>query len=68
MRCPICGRRIARPTEQTDPARRFFPFCSERCRMVDLGHWLAEDYRISRPLREGDLPDSAPPSEEDGSS
>ena len=23
-----------------------FPFCSDRCRWVDLGHWLDEDYRI----------------------
>jgi endogenous inhibitor of DNA gyrase (YacG/DUF329 family) len=26
------------------------PFCSPRCQMVDLGRWLAEDYRISEPL------------------
>ena len=31
------------------PARRvngFFPFCSERCRLLDLGKWLGEEYRI----------------------
>ena len=27
------------------------PFCSERCRMVDLGHWFEGNYRISEPLR-----------------
>ena len=27
-----------------DPARR--PFCSERCRLADLGRWLSEDYRV----------------------
>ncbi len=32
-----------------DPACR--PFCSERCRMADLGRWLSEDYRV---------PDNAP--------
>ncbi len=26
------------------------PFCSERCRLVDLGRWLNEDYRIAEPL------------------
>jgi uncharacterized protein len=27
------------------------PFCSERCKMVDLGKWLGEEYKISEPLR-----------------
>ena len=27
-----------------DPASR--PFCSERCRLADLGRWLSEDYRV----------------------
>jgi len=27
------------------------PFCSERCRLVDLGHWFDGNYRISEPLR-----------------
>jgi endogenous inhibitor of DNA gyrase (YacG/DUF329 family) len=27
------------------------PFCSNRCQLVDLGRWFAEDYRISEPLR-----------------
>ena len=45
LNCPICGR-------ETD----FFtaplgPFCSDRCKMVDLGRWLGEDYKISEPLR-----------------
>ncbi|HVY60675.1 MAG TPA: DNA gyrase inhibitor YacG, partial [Planctomycetota bacterium] len=29
---------------------RFFPFCSERCRAVDLGRWVDEEYRVSEPL------------------
>ena len=35
--CPVCGKPAA-------PALR--PFCSERCRQVDLGRWLAGDYAI----------------------
>ena len=27
------------------------PFCSSRCKMVDLGKWLGEDYKITEPLR-----------------
>jgi endogenous inhibitor of DNA gyrase (YacG/DUF329 family) len=41
MRCPICKR----PIDMT-PANRFRPFCSERCRMVDLGTWAGEGYRV----------------------
>jgi len=43
-RCPTCRAEFDR--SQT-PA---FPFCSERCRLIDLGNWLGETYRI--PTRE----------------
>ncbi|MNC91508.1 zinc-binding protein [compost metagenome] len=36
--CVYCRRRTA------DPAWK--PFCSERCKMADLGRWLSGDYRI----------------------
>ena len=36
--CVYCRR------QRIDPAWR--PFCSERCRMADLGRWLNEDYRV----------------------
>jgi endogenous inhibitor of DNA gyrase (YacG/DUF329 family) len=29
-----------------------FPFCSDRCRLIDLGRWLGEDYRIAAPRTE----------------
>ncbi len=47
-RCPICKASTAVTGE-------FFPFCSKRCRMVDLGKWLGGDYRISRPAEQSDL-------------
>lgn len=47
-RCPVCQRSVRH--EPAKPLPRFFPFCSERCRMVDLGKWLMGDYTISRPL------------------
>lgn len=40
VRCPTCNRSF--DTEKT-PA---MPFCSERCRQVDLGRWLNEDHGI----------------------
>ena len=36
-RCPICGR----PRSQ-----QYRPFCSARCRDVDLGRWFGEAYRV----------------------
>lgn len=57
LRCPQCGKVI----EERGP---HFPFCSERCRLVDLSRWLDGEYRISRPLRADDdtgtLPHESP--------
>lgn len=48
--CPICGE-AAEPRERN----RAFPFCSNRCQLVDLGHWLSGDYRIpGDPIPEDD--------------
>jgi uncharacterized protein len=48
-RCRYCGRRL--PVD--DPEMRpFLPFCSERCKMADLGGWLEGRYVISRKLDE----------------
>ncbi len=35
------------------------PFCSERCRMIDLGNWAAEKYVISTPLEPGPEPEGS---------
>lgn len=43
MRCPICKK----PVTLHDP---YVPFCSERCRLIDLGHWASGDYVISTPV------------------
>jgi len=39
--CPTCRREAA---PRRDNA--FFPFCSERCKLVDLGRWLRGEYRV----------------------
>jgi hypothetical protein len=39
MKCPICKKEVA----LTSPE---MPFCSERCRVIDLGKWADEEYRI----------------------
>jgi uncharacterized protein len=43
-RCPICKR----PTDSARDAD--FPFCSERCKLLDLGAWSAEKYVVSDPI------------------
>jgi uncharacterized protein len=42
-RCPICKK----PTDSDSNAE--FPFCSERCKLLDLGAWASEKYAISEP-------------------
>jgi hypothetical protein len=44
VHCPICQKNL----EVRDLAEwPNFPFCSERCRIIDLGRWLGEQYRVS---------------------
>jgi endogenous inhibitor of DNA gyrase (YacG/DUF329 family) len=52
MRCPICGKDV----KIDNP---FMPFCSDRCRIIDLGNWASEKYVISTPR------ENAPPEEDD---
>jgi endogenous inhibitor of DNA gyrase (YacG/DUF329 family) len=41
VKCPSCGKFI-----EWSAKNRWRPFCSERCRMIDLGSWADESYRI----------------------
>jgi uncharacterized protein len=52
LRCPICKK----PAKATDPD---FPFCSERCRLVDLGKWASGGYVIASPVTDAEdtIPD-----------
>ncbi|MBE0537904.1 MAG: DNA gyrase inhibitor YacG [Phycisphaerae bacterium] len=53
--CPKCGRPIGRTDEENATRRnRFFPFCSERCKLIDLGAWLDAEYRIELSEKEED--------------
>lgn len=53
--CPTCGNPVA-----WVPENNWKPFCSERCKLIDLGEWAAENYRV--PASE-DVPDGLPDSD-----
>ncbi len=43
VQCTICEEPMpASPVEYPD-----YPFCSKRCRVIDLGRWLGEDYKVA---------------------
>jgi uncharacterized protein len=41
VHCPQCGKLV-----EWTPASAFRPFCSKRCKEIDLGAWASESYRI----------------------
>jgi len=49
-RCPTCKRKV-----ETDPDTRpkDYPFCSERCRLLDLSKWLQGEFRIEATAQRG---------------
>lgn len=48
LTCPICHRAVTRETEA-------YPFCSRRCRLIDLGKWAEEGYVIHAPVNDPDV-------------
>jgi endogenous inhibitor of DNA gyrase (YacG/DUF329 family) len=48
LRCPTCRTLVLR----SDPN---FPFCSERCRVIDLGKWASGGYVISTPINDPEM-------------
>jgi uncharacterized protein len=45
MLCPICKKNVREIDDPVSP-NHFFPFCSDRCKLIDLGRWLGERYGI----------------------
>lgn len=52
--CPRCGAPV-----EWSPASRWRPFCSERCKLIDLGAWASEAYRIPAEPADPDDPEAA---------
>jgi uncharacterized protein len=48
LRCPSCKTIVLASDED-------FPFCSDRCRKIDLGKWASGAYRISSPILDPDV-------------
>ena len=48
LKCPICRKDVALDAPE-------MPFCSARCRTIDLGKWASGDYKISSPILDPDL-------------
>jgi endogenous inhibitor of DNA gyrase (YacG/DUF329 family) len=53
--CPRCGAPAA-----FSPSNPWRPFCSERCKLIDLGNWANERYRVPASVPQGDDADRAP--------
>lgn len=47
LKCPICKKAVTSKGAE-------FPFCSDRCRLLDLGKWASGGYVISSQVQEGD--------------
>ena len=50
--CPHCAKE-----HQWNTDNRFRPFCSERCKMIDLGKWANEEYRVEQREQEQEFPE-----------
>lgn len=63
VRCPICDTPM--PGDWTEYPE--YPFCSPRCKRIDLGRWLDEGYRVSDPGDDENRSSPARPGDDDGS-
>jgi endogenous inhibitor of DNA gyrase (YacG/DUF329 family) len=50
LRCPTCKSIVLASAED-------FPFCSDRCRLIDLGKWASGGYVISSPIHDPEVLD-----------
>ncbi|HMJ49040.1 MAG TPA: DNA gyrase inhibitor YacG [Burkholderiales bacterium] len=51
VQCPQCGKSVP-----WDESNRYRPFCSKRCKLIDLGEWAAESYRIPEHQKKNQQP------------
>jgi hypothetical protein len=58
LHCPICRNEV--PLDSSN-----VPFCSDRCRLIDLGKWASGDYKVSSPIFDPDVLDEIQQSQRD---
>jgi hypothetical protein len=59
LRCPICKKAVTSTVAD-------FPFCSDRCRLIDLGKWASGQYVITSPVTDAEeLVREDPPEDSD---
>jgi len=59
VRCPTCKK------PSVKEGNKLFPFCGERCQLVDLGRWLGEEYRVpAEPASAADVDSARSPDDE----
>ncbi|MHC4222069.1 MAG: DNA gyrase inhibitor YacG [Planctomycetota bacterium] len=53
-KCPVCKKSIKPANKKHPETSQYFPFCCQRCKLIDLGAWLDVEYKIapSRPEAE----------------
>ncbi|MDA7938121.1 DNA gyrase inhibitor YacG [Pirellulales bacterium] len=52
--CPVCNVQVFLKSDSGNPSMPTAPFCSERCKIIDLGRWLDERYNVPHIARNDD--------------
>lgn len=52
-KCPTCNKPVEAQSDNKADESSCLPFCSERCKLVDLGAWFEEEYKIASQVRPG---------------
>jgi len=62
-KCPVCHKAVEASFKAHSEKAKFFPFCSQRCKLIDLGAWLDAEYKIvsSPESQESDGPSDTSP-------
>jgi len=58
-RCPVCNKIVQGSTQEHLKEAMFFPFCSKRCKFIDLGAWLNSEYKLVSELQTQDSDESS---------
>ena len=45
-KCPTCKKVVKAPKNKTRKKENYFPFCSNRCKLIDLGAWFDANYKV----------------------